>query len=146
MLLRNNRSMKSLVKYLQEKMDKNIYIDTLYVDVSLASEPERQSLIIESRTLQVGKTKYWYRIDKPFGEPRPGNQVHMHGFICKNKDLNDIFAVNKDGTAHDGWHNTQIPTEYNSILKHNGFSIPDGNLIEMVLMPAKDNRLLLETS
>lgn len=137
--------MKSLVEYLKGEMGKNVYIDTLYIDVSLADKPESQSLIIEARTLQVGKTKYWYRIDKPFGESRPGNQVHMHGFICKNKDFKDIFAVNQDGTAHDGWHNTQIPPEYNRILTANGFHIPDGNIIEIVFRPADNRDLLLES-
>lgn len=50
--------MKSSVEYLKEEMDKSIYIDTLYVDSSLAIEPEKQSLLIEAKTLQVGKTKY----------------------------------------------------------------------------------------
>lgn len=137
--------MKSLVEYLKEEMDKSIYIDTLYVDSSLAIEPEKQSLIIEGKTLQVGKTKYWYRIDKPFGEPRPGNREHMHGFIRKKKSFRDIFAVNKDGSAHDGWHNTSIPTDFNPILNANGFRIPKGNLIEMVLQPAQNDKLLLES-
>ena len=126
-------------------MDKSIYIDTLYVDSSLAIEPEKQSLIIEAKTLQVGKTKYWYRIDKPFGEPGPGKQEHMHGFIRKKKNLSDIFAVNKDGSAHDGWHNTTIPNDFNPILNANGFRIPKGNLIEMVLKPAQNDKLLLES-
>lgn len=137
--------MKSLVEYLKEEMDKSIYIDTLYVDSSLAIEPEKQSLLIEAKTLQVGKTKYWYRIDKPFGEPRPGNQEHMHGFIRKKKSFRDIFAANKDGSAHDGWHNTSIPTDFNPILNANGFRIPKGNLIEMVLQPAQNDKLLLES-
>lgn len=137
--------MKSLVEYLKEEMDKSIYIDALFVDSSLAIEPEKQSLIIEAKTLQVGKTKYWYRIDKPFGEPRPGNREHMHGFILKKKNFSDIFAVNKDGSAHDGWHNTSIPKDFNPILNANGFRIPKGNLIEMVLMQANNDNLLLES-
>lgn len=137
--------MKSLVEYLKEEMDKSIYIDTLYVDSSLAIEPEKQNFIIEAKTFQVGKTKYWYRIDKPFGEPKPGKQEHMHGFIRKKKNYQDIFAVNKDGSAHDGWHNTSIPTDFNPILNANGFRIPKGNLIEMVMIPAKNDNLLLES-
>lgn len=126
-------------------MDKNIYIDTLYVDVALVAEPEKQRFIIEAKTSQIGKTKYWYRIDKPFGEPKPGNQEHMHGFILKKNNFKDIFAVNKDGSAHDGWHKIQIPIDYNPILKANGFNIPNNNLIEMVVKPARNSKLILES-
>jgi hypothetical protein len=55
-------------------------------------------------------------------------QEHLH-IYCRN---NQIFALNKDGTAHDKSHGVTIPNKVAKALKtiFPNFNIPDNNLIE----------------
>ena len=47
----------------------------------------------------------------------------------------EIFALNKDGSAHDGWHGVQIPNKVLAELPNimPGLTIPKNGLIECVL-------------
>lgn len=67
-------------------------------DAPLLDLPE---LIFEKEAGRSLKgTKYTYRIDNPRGEAGTGNQRHIH-VLLKNKE---VFAMNVDGSAHDGPH------------------------------------------
>ena len=102
---------------------KNVYFDAIYLDIS------EVNLFIEGLYKPIpGLNRYGYRIDIPHGEQRPGNQKHMHIYV-KN---NELLALNIDGTAHDGYHNVEIPKKLITFLKDKGFTIPPNNLIEYV--------------
>ncbi|TGK23324.1 hypothetical protein EHQ05_19230 [Leptospira yasudae] len=57
-------------------------------------------------------------------------QAHLHVY-AKN---NEIFAINKDGTAHDASHKIKIPNEVVNAIKKifPGWTLPANNLIESV--------------
>jgi hypothetical protein len=76
-----------------------------------------------------GAKKYKYRIDKAKGEPSLGNLRHIHIFTTKDKQ---VFAMNVDGTAHDGYHEVQIDEDLIEFLKNKGFTIPNNNIIPLV--------------
>ena len=58
----------------------------------------------------------------------PSGQEHLH-IYCKN---NQLFAINRDGTAHDQSHDVRIPAKVADALRQRfpGFIIPSSNLIE----------------
>lgn len=134
-------SIHHFIYYLLDKYN----LDTLYIDMNLAEKGKPYGMVIEFKYNQIGKTNKWYRIDKPYGEQKPGNQKHMHGYICKkgkkgNKE--QIFSINVDGTAHDGYHKTEIPEEFIPILKKEGFKIPKNNMIEFICVsPSYENAI-----
>lgn len=93
----------------------NICIDAIFYDIGSSTN----SLELLCRPIP-GIKKFGFRVDIPFGEQRPGNQKHMHIYI-KEKE---IFAINADGTSHDGYHGVQIPTKIIPFLKSKGITIP----------------------
>lgn len=60
--------------------------------------------------------------------PHSGGQYHLH-IYNKNKQL---FAINKDGTAHDQSHGCRIPNKVANALrkKFPDYHIPNNNFIE----------------
>lgn len=118
-----------------------VIVDKIYLGQPVSSELcAEYGLLLERRDQfsRIPGTKYEYRIDPPRGIPGPGNLRHVH--IYDNGD--HLFAMNIDGTAHDGCHQVCIPEEVAAFLRKKGFTIPKGNLIEMVL-PAFGGRQLL---
>lgn len=57
-------------------------------------------------------------------------QDHLHVFHRNN----EIFAINKDGTAHDQSHQTHIPNKVASAIQkqYRQINLPDDGLIESV--------------
>lgn len=74
-----------------------------------------------------GVRHYTYRIDPQLGDGGPGRQRHIHIFY----DSDQLFAMNFDSTAHDGYHNVRIPDSIVHFLKEKGATIPDGNIIQL---------------
>ena len=72
-----------------------------------------------------GLKGYSYRKDKPSGIPNSGNQYHWHIYL-RGKEC---FAVNIDGTGHDGYHNVKIDNDLADFLRKQGANI-SGNIIE----------------
>jgi hypothetical protein len=77
------------------------------------------------------------------GDPLVGKYSHMlhKAILLQFKDHiqvyarnNQIFAINKDGTAHDGYHKVKIPGRVADELRsrYPDWSIPMDNLIEAV--------------
>lgn len=60
--------------------------------------------------------------------PHAGGQYHLHIY---NKN-NEIFAINKDGTAHDQSHGHHIPNKVANALRSRfpDYRIPSNNFIE----------------
>lgn len=50
-------------------------------------------------------------------------------------DGNEIWAMNVDGTAHDGYHQAKIDPSINPYLTKKGFPIPANNIIEFYQKP-----------
>lgn len=91
------------------------------------SAPHGIKPLFESKFGNVGQ--YTYRIDPPHNSEN--GQKHIH-FMDKS---GEIFALNKDGSAHDGWHGVQIPNKVLAELPNimPGLTIPKNGLIECVL-------------
>lgn len=86
-------------------------------------------LLIE-KTINLGNT-YSARLDydKSHQPPNP-DKTHIHVF----KNGNELFAINRDGTAHDGWHDVEIPGAIFNVLKNkfSDFNFPATRIIENV--------------
>lgn len=78
----------------------------------------------ESRTYDLQKG-YRMRYDPGHG---PGMQDHIHVY-AKNRQL---FAINRDGSAHDGFHGVKIPNHVRRRAAElfPSFSWPEDNIIE----------------
>lgn len=88
--------------------------------------------INESMLLQEAKHR-GVPLDGPYSVIKhsphtPKNDYHLHVFVKNNQ----IFAINKDGTAHDRSHGCQIPGVAADALRKMfpGFKFPENNLIE----------------
>ena len=113
----------------------NVCFDAIYFDNS------DNGPILEMLCKPIpGMKKYGYRIDIPFGEQRPGNQKHMHIYVKQN----EVFAINVDGTAHDGYHNVKIPDEIAPFIQSKGITLPPNNIIEC-LTSERQKSLLQES-
>ncbi len=120
---------------------KDVVFDAIYFDSE--KEVMDSSLLLEMHHSPIpGFKKYGFRIDIPFGEQRPGNQKHMHVYV---KD-HQIFAINADGSAHDGYHNVAIPNEIVPFLKSKGITIPANNIIECIVSPQHQEYLVEQSS
>ena len=64
----------------------------------------------------------------------------MHVYVKRN----EIFAINVDGTAHDGYHNVKIPDEIVPFIQSKGITLPPDNIIEC-LTTQRQRSLLLES-
>ncbi len=91
--------------------------------------------------LQYQEIKALIRIDKSNGEPRPGNLRHIHIYAKGGKQL---FAMNVDGTSHDGCHSVKIPDDVASFLSKKGFTMPDNNIIEFCNVTSTKQQILDE--
>jgi hypothetical protein len=91
---------------------------------------------------EIGSTEENFLQEAKFkGEPLTGTystqhhsahikngQDHLHGY-CKQ---NHLFAINRDGSAHDRSHQTQIPNKVADAIRTRfpNFQLPQNNLIE----------------
>lgn len=136
----------SLAEYLEkdnaESEPVDVIVDSFIVDASVYSQLEdKQGFIVEAKTCFTpipGVKKYSYRFDKVFGEQRPGNMRHVHIFY----DGDELFAINVDGTAHDGYHQVHIPNDVIPFLQKKGVTIPKDNIIECITLSSNSGLLL----
>lgn len=107
-------------------MDEEIFEVEEYVVHFYTAEERIITMITEARHRGqplAGK----YSVQKHPPHTQPG-QHHLH-LYAKN---NHLFAINKDGTAHDQSHGVRIPNKVADELKKQfpDFSIPLDNMIE----------------
>jgi hypothetical protein len=113
-------------------------VDGIIVDASELNSNDRAQFT-EAITMPIPNAKtYLYRIDPPNGEISKGNQKHIH--IYKRKS--ELFAINVDGSAHDGCHGVQIPKKVIPFLQSKGFPVPKDRIIEFFQF--RDSKLLVE--
>lgn len=121
----------------------NVVVDTITVPEYVAQRLNTDGLILEAKTLfnpVPGVKHYTYRIDPQLGEGGPGRQRHIHMFY----NGEELFSMNTDATAHDGYHQVKIPDALNPFLKSKGFSLPSNNIIEM-LQASSGSRFICES-
>lgn len=130
--------MENITKYLNRRINsildegilRNVVFDCIIVTEQVNQTLNKDGLILEKKdyfTPIPGLKHYGYRIDKQLGDGGPGRQRHIHGYY----DGKEFFAMNADGTAHDGYHHVEIPKEWNPLLTRKGFPIPANNIIEL---------------
>ena len=115
----------------------------LHVDyplaVALLTEAKAEDVLLEAIEKPVGKG-YTLRKDSPHDAAT--GQYHAHGRDRKGREL---FAVNLNGSAHDGYHQTRIPKIFIAPLKKLGFTVPTDGMIECIVAdPSVD--ILLESN
>jgi len=100
-------------------------IDEYTIHLYFSDEEQRQ-LLTEAERRGVPLTGV-YSVLKH--QPHTGgSQYHLHIY----KKQNQIFAINKDGTAHDQSHEAVIPRKVSDALKQKfpDWDIPRNNLLE----------------
>lgn len=86
----------------------------------------RDELLLEHDKYQkIPKTQRTYRIDK--ANTSSLTQDHAHVYASKNKQ---IYAVNIDGSGHDGNHGYEIPKRDAEYFRTIGFDIAQTNILE----------------
>lgn len=109
----------------------DVIVDSITVSEQVHSALNKDGLLLfESKNIFSpipGVRNYSYRIDKQQGAGGPGRQRHIHLYY----NGEELFAMNVDATAHDGYHQVKIPDNLVAFLKNKGFSIPDNNIIEL---------------
>lgn len=130
--------MESITAYLNRKINAilgqglldNVVVDTITISENVNGSLNKEGLILELKVIGTkipGVKHYTYRIDPQQGEGGPGRQRHIHLFY----DGEQLFAMNLDGTAHDGYHQVKIPDDIVSFIKGKGFTLPNDNIIEL---------------
>jgi hypothetical protein len=81
-------------------------------------------------------TTYTYRYDS--ANTNTSTQDHIHVFY----DGKQLFAINRDGTTHDG-SKAQLSKKQIDFLKSKGFNVPQNGLLEWIsLDPSKEYQSL----
>lgn len=121
----------------------NVIVDDIIVTENVNQKLNRDGLILEAKTIFnpiSGVKHYTYRIDPQQGEGGPGRQRHIHIYY----DGKELFAMNADATAHDGYHQVRIPDEVVPFLKKKNFPLPNNNIIEMRFYDQATQTLICE--
>lgn len=101
--------------------------------------PVPSSLLEHNIYQRFGNTKNYYRIDK--GNDAIGQQRHIHVFT-DDKGRIQLFAINYDGTTHDGSKYILSKKEQEALIQL-GIPVPPNGLIEWEL-PHQGKELLLD--
>jgi hypothetical protein len=112
------------VDYIRFKLDKWT-VDIWFDDADHNQQPIKQMLNeANHRGIPLVGT-YSYQKHNSHGA---AGQYHLHLYNRNNQ----IFAINKDGTAHDASHKAEIPNVVADALRQKfpDWTIPDNNIIE----------------
>lgn len=91
---------------------------------------------------KVPKSQMSVRFDK--GNTNKKTQDHAHVFARPNGQGKHLFAVNVDGTGHDGSSGKAIPKKVGNYLNNKGYAIPPNFVIEsMSLSSALEDRFIV---
>lgn len=141
--------MEGLTAYLNRRINKvlgaglleDVVVDCIYIKEDAIGKVNTEGLILELKDVYdkiPGIKHYTYRVDPQLGEGGPGRQRHIHMYY----DGDEVWAMNVDGSAHDGYHQAKIDPVLNSFLTKKGFLIPANNIIEFYQMPQGSGMLL----
>ena len=137
--------MKTLSEFLSDNNDgfpQESVVDGIIICDDIELEGISGELIVEKKDKfpQIPGTRYSFRKDNPRGIPGPGNQQHIHIYAL---DTTELFAINIDGSAHDGCHGAKIPEEIAQFLIKKGFTVPSNRIIEWYTPHIGSERILL---
>ncbi len=120
---------EAVKKLLEEKE-----ICSLVAESANTSVFNNQYLLEWEQYKNIPKTNLTYRFDK--GKGTPGNQDHVHVFLGNTKS--QVYAINIDGTPHDGSAARLGKKEIN-FLKGLGFTPPKDGLLEWIKLDQSKN-------
>lgn len=143
--------MEDITAYLNRRIEKvlgvgvleDVVVDYIFIAENAINKIKTDGLILEAKISYnpiPGIKHYTYRIDPQLGEGGPGRQRHIHMYY----DGKEVFAMNADATAHDGYHHAKIAKELNPFLTQKGFPIPANNIIEFYQIHNAQGLLLEE--
>jgi hypothetical protein len=91
---------------------------------------------------RVDKTQMSVRFDK--GNTNKKTQDHAHVFARPEGKGKQLFAINVDGTGHDGSSGEPIPKRVGDFLKKKGYEIPLNFVVESISVPlALEDRFIV---
>jgi len=94
------------------------------------ADANRQRLDEHHVYRQFPGEKTYYRIDS--GNTSTLTQRHAHVYAQPEGKGKQLFAVNTDGSGHDGSSGTEISSSHADFLRGKGFDIPITNIIEQL--------------
>lgn len=137
--------MKTLSEFLNDNnacFPQESVVDRIIICDDIELEGIPGELIVEKKDKfpQIPGTRYSFRKDNPRGIPGPGNQQHIHIYA---PDKTELFAINIDGSAHDGCHGAKIPEDIALFLIDKGIKVPANRIIEWYSPHIGSERILL---
>ena len=63
---------------------------------------------------------------------------HAHVYAKPKGKGSQLYSVNKDGSGHDGSSGTEIPSSHAKFFRNKGYSIPDKNILENLVLSKTD--------
>lgn len=85
---------------------------------------------------RISKTNSSYRQDS--GNTNTKTMQHSHVYAKQKGSGGQIYAVNNDGTAHDGYKGVEIPSEHADFFRGKGYKINLKNILESIQISAFD--------
>ena len=86
-------------------------------------------LALEHKTYKtIPKTRCSYRQDSQNTNTK--TQKHLHVYAKENGKGNQLYAVNIDGSGHDGSSGVVIPSSHAEHFRAGGYDIPDSLTLE----------------
>lgn len=118
-------------------LDANDPLNDKMIQAGFERIPEQ---LFEHKTYQsLGKTGYCFRGDK--ANNAPVQQQHYHVYK-DDKGMHQIFAINKDGTPHDG-SRFSMSKKLVDALKSLGIAVPSNGILESAIPNCSSGRQLL---
>jgi hypothetical protein len=93
-------------------------------------------LFEHERYKRMPGTQQSYREDP--GNTNTMTLRHSHVFAHQKGRGRELYAVNIDGSGHDGSSGTAIPTAHADFFRSKGYQIPDTNILESLEWDALD--------
>ncbi len=87
----------------------------------------------------ISGTKSSYREDPANTNTMTNKHAHVYAKL-KGKGP-QLYSVNKDGSGHDGSSGREIPNKHAEFLRSKGYSIPDNNILESLVLSKTDKDL-----
>jgi len=90
-----------------------------------------QNFLLEYEVYRpIPGTKNFYRQDS--ANTNTLTQKHCHVYVKPDGKGKQLYAVNFDGSGHDGSSGYQMPHSHGVYLRGMGYSIPDTNILESI--------------
>ncbi|MBS1681585.1 MAG: hypothetical protein OJF59_001827 [Cytophagales bacterium] len=114
-------------------------ISGFVVDLSNQGVLNNRLLLEWEQYKKIPKTNLTYRYDK--GKGVPGNQDHIHVYLGNTK--NQVYAINRDGSPHDG-STLQLGKKEIEFIKGLGFTPPSNGILEWITLDEKSEYIVYD--